>query len=277
MLWARKRLPDSAPRALVPAPRALVPATLAVELDARAFERHFKALLAAAEDREGVEAWLEALAEKQRRLAVAAGQGNLAAVIDLVFGARRKLGPFAADPGLARAVAALADEAVPLDSRIAAVVAAAPAGEETTRESRRAAAKLRRSAHDLATELVHFREPARVPLMSRWVWDRATMSGALRELVAGGESMRELPLDNSPGTYEAARLWVQEAVAGQGIYRDVPFWADLVLASAYGHYFRAMTGGTLGADFERATHPAETITGLLGIDRILKEKSNADS
>jgi hypothetical protein len=270
MLWARKRLPE-------PAPRALAPAKLAVEFDARCFERHFKALLAAAEDREGVEAWLEALAEKQRRLAILTAQGNLAAAIDLVFGARRKLGPHADEPGLARAVAALGDESVPFESRIAAVVAAAPAGAATGRDERRAAAKLARSAHDLATELLHFRDPVRVPLMARWVWDRATRSGALRELVAGGEAMRDLPLENTAGTYEAARLWVQDHVAAQGIYRDVHFWADLVLAAAYGHYFRAMTGGTLGADFERGTHPSEQITGLLGIDRILKEVRRANS
>jgi hypothetical protein len=113
--------------------------------------------------------------------------------------------------------------------------------------------------------------------MARWVWDRATMSGALRELVAGGEAMRDLPLENVPGTYEAARSWVQERIAEQGIFRDVHFWADLVLAAAYGHYFRAMTGGTLGADFERGTHPSEQIMGLLGIDRILRESRNAHS
>ena len=270
MLWAKKRPPE-------PAPRALVPAALAVEFDERCFERHFKALLAAAEDRHGVEAWLDALAEKQRRLALATAQGNLAAAIDLVFGARRKLGPHADDPALVRAVAGLGDDAVPLEARIAAGVAAAPAGTGTGREERRAAAKRARGAHDLAVELVHFGDPVRWPLMARWVWDRATMSGALRELVAGGEAMRELALENTPGTYEAARRWVQERVAARGIYRDVHFWADLVLAAAYGHYFRAMTGGTLGSDFERGTHPSEQITGLLGIDRILRGASRSKS
>jgi hypothetical protein len=272
MLWARKRPPEPAR-----APGAIAPATLGVAFDERLFERHLKALLAAAEDREGIEAWLDALGEKQRRLAVATRQADLAAAIDLVFGARRRLGPFAGEAALAAAVAGLADEGVPLEFRAAAVVAAIPVNEGTTRDERRAAAKLRRSAHDLATELAHFRDPVRVPLMTRWVWDRVTMSGALRELVAGGEAMRELPLDNAPGTYEAARLWVQEQVAAQGIFRDVHFWADLVLASAYGHYFRAMTGGTLGADFERGAHPSAAITGLLGIDRILKEARRAHS
>jgi hypothetical protein len=272
MLWARKRQPE--PPA---APAAVVPAALAVAFDDGLFARHFKSLLAAAEDREGVEVWLDALAEKQRLLAVALGEKRLAVVIDLVFGARRKLGHLADEPALAGAIAGLADDGVPLEARITATLAAMPAGGDATREERRAAAKLRRAAHDLATECLHFRDPVRVPLMARWVWDRATMSGALRELVAGGEAMRELPLENVPGTYQAARLWVQERITERGIYRDVHFWADLVLASAYGHYFRAMTGGTLGADFERGTHPSEQITGLLGIDRILRGASRSES
>jgi hypothetical protein len=272
MLWARKRQPE-----LPGARTAIAPAALAVAFDDRLFEGHFKALLAAAEDREGIEAWLDALGEKQRRLAVALEQGSLASVIDLVFGARRKLGHLAGESALASAVSALADDSVPLEASIAATLAATPVGAGASRDERRADAKLRRAAHDLATEILHFRDPVRVPLMTRWVWDRATMTGALRELVAGGEAMRDLPLENAPGTYEAARLWVQERIAGQGIFRDVHFWADLVLASAYGHYFRAMTGGTLGADFERGTHPSEQITGLLGIDRILRESRNANS
>jgi hypothetical protein len=266
MLWARPRPAD------VPATRVgVAPSALAVGLDDRLFERHFKALLAAAEDRGGIEPWLGALGEKQRRLAVAMQEGNLARLIDMVFGARRRLGHLADHPALAAAVVRLADEATPLEARIGAIVAAAPSSAGSNRDERRADGKLRRAAHDLAAEIVHFLDPVRVPLMTRWVWDRATMSGSLRELVPGGESMRELPLENTPGTYEAARLWVQERVAAQGIYRDVHFWADLVLAAAYGHYFRAMTGGTLGADFERSTHPSEQITGLLGIDRILRE------
>jgi hypothetical protein len=272
MLWARKRQPE-----LPGARTAIAPAALAVAFDDRLFEGHFKALLAAAEDREGIEAWLDALGEKQRRLAVALEQGSLASVIDLVFGARRKLGHLAGESALASAVSALADDSVPLEARIAATLAATPVGAGASRDERRADAKLRRAAHDLATEILHFRDPVRVPLMTRWVWDRATMTGALRELVAGGEAMRDLPLENAPGTYEAARLWVQERIAGQGIFRDVHFWADLVLASAYGHYFRAMTGGTLGADFERGTHPSEQIAGLLGIDRILREGRNANT
>jgi hypothetical protein len=274
MLWPREKRP-SAPAAASRVP--VEPAPLAVELDERLFDRHFKALLAAAEDRGGVEPWLDALGEKQRRLVVALEQANLTRLIDLVFGARRKLGQLADDAALGGAVRGLADDARSVEERAAALVASVPAGGGETRAARRDAARLRRAAHDLAAEILHFRDPVRVPLMTRWVWDSATMSGSLRELTRGGESARELALDNRPGTYEAARRWVVERVTDRGIYRDVHFWADLVLASAYGHYFRSMTGGVLGSDFQRATHPAESITGLLGIDRILREARRADS
>jgi hypothetical protein len=270
MLWPREKPPSA------PARRAVVePAPLAVRFSDALFERHFKGLLAAAEDREGVEAWLDALGEKQRRLALALEQGNLVRVIDLVFGARRKLGHLVDDAGFAAGVGRLGDDALGLEDRIAAAISATPVDPGETREARRAAARLRRAAHDLAAEVLHFRDPVRVPLMTRWVWDQATMSGALRELAHGGEAARSLALDNRAGTYEAARRWLLERVSAQGIYRDVHFWADLVLASAYGHYFRSMTGGVLGSDFQRATHPAEAITGLLGIDRILREASRA--
>ncbi len=271
MLWAREK-PPSAPARRGP----VEPAPLAVQFSASLFERHFKALLAAAEDGEGVEAWLDALGEKQRRLTVALEQGNLVRIIDLVFGARRKLGHLAGDAQFAAVVGRLGDDALPLEERLAAVITATPVGAGERREARQAAARLRRAAHDLAAEVLHFCDPVGIPLMTRWVWDRATMSGALRELAHGGESARELALDNRAGTYEAARRWLLERVSAQGIYRDLHFWADLVLAAAYGHYFRSMTGGVLGSDFQRAAHPAEAITGLLGIDRILREARRAD-
>ncbi|MEJ2176003.1 MAG: hypothetical protein P8Y76_14150, partial [bacterium] len=55
-------------------------------------------------------------------------------------------------------------------------------------------------------------------------------------------------------------------IAAQGIYRDHHWWVDLLLAMAYVEYFRAMTGGTLGSDFMRASNPDEQLRKLLGID-----------
>ena len=67
-------------------------------------------------------------------------------------------------------------------------------------------------------------------------------------------------------SYSAARDWVVGRIAAQGIYRDHHWWADLLLATAYLDYFRAMTGGTLGSDFMRASNPDEQLRKLLGIE-----------
>jgi hypothetical protein len=268
MLWPVKSPPERLPAARV----GVVPAALPVTFDERLFALHFASLLSAAERLGGAEAWLDAMGEKQRRLTLALEEGAHARLVDLVFGARRKLGALAHEPWIGPALGALGDDGTDLAGRIAAFVGAVPVAEGADREGRRAAAKLRRAAHDLATEVLHFRDPVRMPLMARWVWDTHTMSGALRELVAGGEAMQKLPLDTAPGTFEAARQWVIERVADRGIYRDVHFWADLVLAAAYGHYFQSMTGGVLGSDFQRAADPAGQIAMLLGIESILRSR-----
>jgi hypothetical protein len=269
MTWLGK-LPPEKPLAV----RAgVVPAALPVALDERLFAQHFNALVAAAERVGGVEACLDALGEKQRRLAVALEEGAHPRVFDLVFGARRRLGAMASDDWVGPAFASLRGERADLEGRIAGFVQAVPVAEGVDREGRRAAARLRRAAHDLATEVLHFTDPVRVPLMTRWVWDTNTMSGALRELVAGGEAMQKLPLDSSPATFEAARSWIVDRIADRGIYRDVHFWADLLLAAAYSHYFQSMTGGVLGSDFQRAADPAEQIAMMLGIDTILRGRA----
>ena len=105
-------------------------------------------------------------------------------------------------------------------------------------------------ARDFAAELLHFSNPVAHPLATRWTRD------AVREF-AGSDSV--------PDAHEA-RDWLLERIAGQGIYRDRHWWADLVLATAYVGYFRAMTGGTLGSDFTRAATPEEQLRKLLGID-----------
>lgn len=269
MTWLGK-LPPEKP---TPARTGVAPAALPVSFDERLFAQHFSALVANAERIGGVEACLDALGEKQRRMTVALNEAAHARVFDLVFGARRKLGAMANDAWVGPALAGLRGERSDLADRVAAFVQAVPVAEGADREGRRAAARLRRAAHDLATEVLHFTDPVRVPLMTRWVWDTNTMSGALRELVVGGESMQHLPLDTAPATFEAARRWVMDRIADRGIYRDVHFWADLVLAAAYGHYFQSMTGGVLGSDFQRAADPAEQIAMMLGIDTILRGRA----
>lgn len=273
MLWARKR------QAEVPARNAaeIRPAELPVALDAHLFARHFGNLLDAAESGGGVELFLGRLAAKQRlcaaTLAVARERDidteAMGRLLGFVFTARRHLLPALERLG-AQSCAALmrdfGDVTVPLASRLQRFVDAMPGASTMNRSDVRAAARLRRAAWDFAAEVVHFGDPVRFPLMSRWVWDSASQSGALREFVRSNDTMREIPFDNSAELHEGARTWLAGRITERGIYRDIPLWIDLVLGQAYASYLRSMANGSLGGEFGRGLEPHEQLTKLLGID-----------
>ena len=271
MLWPRRR-PES------PATNDIAPTALPVALDDALFKRHFARLVETAAQDGGIEGYLDALSAKQRGFAATlAGSrstplalADIETLLERVFTARRRIFPAFEALGEAAAAGLIADlvqESGSLSQRMQRFVDAMPGTAGTDRESMRAAAKVRKAAWDFAAEVVHFSDPVRFPLMTRWVWDRNTQSGALREFVGGGDAMREIPFGNDPGVFEAARVWLGQRIKSEGIYRDVPLWIDLTLAQAYTGYLRAMTEGTLGADFARGAPPHEQVRKLLGIDK----------
>lgn len=256
---------------------AALPLALPVTLDADRFRHHHATLLAAAQADGGVEVYLAALKAKHQLFASALAPDALQhldlegveTLLDTVFLARRRLFPVLDAMGrdtVVEGIAALLHGPGALASRLSAFVAAVPVPEVDSREAKKAAARLRRAAHDFAADLLHFHDPLRVPLLAHWVWDAATLSGALREFVRGSDAQEPAGLDDAPETVEAVRAWLTGQIEALGIYRDLPFWVDLVKAAAYSNYFRAMTGGVLGSDFTRGSGPEEEITKLLGID-----------
>jgi|GEM_PF-543412 len=274
MLWFGKR---AASKAIAVVTVEVVPMDLPVPLDPGVFQRHFAALLAGMEQDGGADSFLAALSAKRQAVMDARecaqqstfGLSALECVLALVFTARRKLYPALAELGDER-VAALMHGlwfgAASPGERLQQFVDAMPGAVSGTRESVKAAAKLRRAAWDFAAEMLHYGEAERYPLMSHWVWDQATQSGALREFVRGGDAMREVPFSNDPALFEAARHWLAAQLAVQGIYRDEALWINLVLGQGYLTYFRSMTEGSLGADFGRGVPPNEQLKRLLGID-----------
>jgi len=229
-----------------------------LQLDPGRFALHFSEFVSLADAGAGLQAYVEALETKHRLFAAALADparldlAGLEELLGTVFTARRKLYP---------AIESLGAEA------FAARVAQLRAGEATLEgfcdalpmpEDRAARRKLRGAAHDFGAELLHFGDPHAHPLMTRWVWDASSGSGALRELM---REERGIEVD-----HPAARAWLYERVAEQGVWRDQHWLADLVLAMAYVTYFRAMTGGVLGSDFTRASTPEEQLRKLLGLD-----------
>lgn len=276
MLWFRKQAGAKS----IPAPvDEIIPAELPLAPDSALFRRHFDALLDGAEQAGGVESWLAALGAKQHTFATALEPGRIAALameeverlLEHVFTARRHLYPALQALGAQR-VSQLTRELVcspgPLARRLQDFVDAMPGAAGMDREGIRAAARIRRAAWDFAAELVHFRDPVKYPLMSRWVWDSSTQSGALREFVHGNDAMAEIPFDNSPELFEGMRRWLAARISERGIYRDLPLWIDLTTGQAYVSYFRSLTDGSLGADFGRGAPAHEQLRKLLGVDAL---------
>lgn len=273
MLWFRKQPAVAAPAAT----DEISPAALPLAPDPGLFQQHFTKLLANVAHDGGIEAYLASLAAKQRTYAGVLEQAadgeltldDLEALLDSVFTARRRIFPvFEAlgAAGVTGLVRQLLSGGAPLAQRMQSFIDAMPGTADMDSGSIRAAARVRRAAWDFAAELVHFSDPVKYPLMSRWVWDQGTQSGALREFIRGNDALREIPFDNSPGLFEGGRRWLAERIAEEGIYRDVHFWIDLVLAQAYTTYFRSVTEGSLGADFGRGAPAHEQLKKLLGID-----------
>jgi len=274
MLWFKKQ-PDSP----VPAGEAdtIVPAALSVALDPRQFQQHFAQLGRQAEDGAGLEDLLTSLQAKSQLFSgllnaealPSLSMDGIEALLETVFSARRRVFPALQALGVEgtrEAIHALLYGDIALVERLQKFSEIVPLDETADKETRKQAAKNRRAAFDFGAEMLHFNNPVKYPLMTRWVWDQNTVSGALREFIRGNDSLPDVPLGNSPEMFEGARAWLAEQIAEQGLYKDVPFWIDLVLAQAYSEYFRSMAEGMLSADFGRGITPQEQLKKFLGID-----------
>ncbi|MDR3391070.1 MAG: hypothetical protein P4L77_04985 [Sulfuriferula sp.] len=280
MLWFKKQ-PNSVEAEAEP--DLIIPAELSIPLDAGQFQQRFSALKHITEEDAGIDSFLASLEAKHRLFANLLNQNaieqltmdGVEALLETVFSARRRIYPAFDAMGITTAVNEIRDllygKAVLLErlNRFAEVVQVID--DAADKETRKQAAKNRRAAFDFGAEMLHFNDPIKYPLMTRWVWDQNTVSGALREFIRGNDTLPDVPLGNSPEMYEGARTWLAAQLAEQGLYKDVHYWVDLVQAQAYAEYFRSMAEGMLSADFGRASGPADHIKKFLGIDSPAKE------
>lgn len=262
---------------------AITPAELEVTFDKDIAGSKLDELLGLLSDRGGVEVVVEALSLKKQlflgllppeKTEAAFSRDGFNAVLETVFPARRKLGEtFAAldDEGLRNLVFDLVYGDGAIGDRMVAFCELVPKDKEHR--------KARRAIWDLAAELLHFRDPERIPLMTRWVWDVNTSTGALREFIRGNDSMDTIPLELTPEMFEGARTWFAEFLGERGFYRDMPFLIDLLQAEAYSDYVRAMSSriGMVDAEFGAKHDPLELVLKLLGIDVRAKDLKGSES
>ncbi|PKY10643.1 hypothetical protein B1757_08685 [Acidithiobacillus marinus] len=243
----------------------IVPATLPIELDKGLLNRSFYELEEAFEGQQGLADLVSSMAEKTasfRRLLLEEQQPltetQMEHLVAQMFTARRKIWPLIAEQGTARVGELMRDLLTghgDLVQRMTRFEEALPA-----------TGKVKRVIRDVAAEVLHFSDPERYPLMTRWVWDQGTTSGAIREFIRGGDYLTDFPFGESPEMFEGLRQWMRETLEELGVYRDVPYMVDIILAHQYSQYVRAMAEGFLRSDFGGQTDFTEQIRKLLGVE-----------
>lgn len=129
--------------------------------------------------------------------------------------------------------------------------------------------KSHRWVRDLAAELLHNTYPELYPLMNRWVWDRKSNTGVLREIWFADDVDR-LTIDIADGnaTFLMLREELAQFLSDNGVFSDVLIYIDLICAQVYADYICAQGGTYLRADFASPDDPMQHVRRLLGLDGV---------
>lgn len=143
------------------------------------------------------------------------------------------------------------------DARLAAFVAGFPRD------------KAHRWVRDLGAEVMHFTAPDRYPLMARWIWDGRVKTGALREIWFA-DDVAEAKITVADGflTFATLGAELEGFLRGQGHYRDLPFFTDLLVAHIYAAYINDRGGEFMRAEFATAADPMLHTRRMLGLDAV---------
>lgn len=123
-----------------------------------------------------------------------------------------------------------------------------------------------RWVRDLAAEIMHFREPDTYPLMTRWVWDRVSNTGVLREIWYEEFRDNRLDIDDTIEVHLTLREELTGFLRNDGVYANIPFMIDLLYAWVYGEYIGSQGGSFLKTDFTQSSSPLGYAIRMLGLD-----------
>ncbi len=229
----------------------------------------FHLLVKESEEHGGIERYIEALKLKAALFRDTLGSVNVAE-LDLhdfvglcafMATVRRRISPYLGRDGFANIrgglIELLSGIASPstTDQRISAFCARFPQD------------SAHRFIRDLAAEVLHNVDPERYPLMNRWVWDAGTNTGAVREIWFGDNvDNMTIPLADGYATFLMLREELAQFLTSQGVFRDVLFFTDMLIAQVYARYIAAQGGTYLRADFSSPEDPMHHTRRLLGLD-----------
>jgi hypothetical protein len=240
---------------------------LRLELSGPKLKLALEALVLRADEQGGVEAYVEALKVKSAMFTDALAAGlelktfrTLCAHMATV---RRRIGDYASPDAFAamrQRIEVLMqgrEETSTTDARLTAFCAAFPDD------------RAHRWVRDLAAELLHYADPERYPLMARWVWDAGTNTGVLRE-IWHAEDVDSIRIEVADGyaTFLTLREELAQYLATNGVFRDVLFYVDVLMAQVYAGYIGERGGSYLRADFATPENPMLHTRRILGLDGI---------
>ncbi len=238
-----------------------------LDLSGDRLRRAFADLAEAARPTGGIERYATALELKSSLFVEVLGQGagdlTETEFLDLVaFMApvRRRIGPVLAArgiEGLRAVIDPLLQGAGSVDQRLAAFIAAF------------AQDRAHRWVRDLGAEILHFTAPAKVPLMTRWLWDAGVGTGALREIWhADDVDAAKIPAADDMATFATLATEIEGFLATEGVFRDRIWYTDLLLAHVYAGYINDRGGQYLRNDFTIEGDPMLHTRRMLGLDAV---------
>lgn len=250
---------------------AEVPQGPVLDLSGPRLRRAYDHLLESAEPTGGIDRYVTALSLKASLFGELLGRGQVAELTETEFldlcafitPARRRVGALLAETGfdalrlrLSRLLDGMADTAT-ADARLAAFVAGFPRD------------KAHRWVRDLGAEVLHFTAPDLYPLMARWVWDGRVRTGVLREIwFADDVAEARIAAPDGYLTFATLAAELDGFLRGQGHYRDLPFFTDLLMAHVYAAYINDRGGEFMRAEFATAADPMLHTRRMLGLDAV---------
>jgi hypothetical protein len=239
---------------------------LQLELSGAKLKLALEALVSRAEEQGGVEAYVEALKIKSSMFRDAVDELNIKSfrlMCAHMSTVRRRIGQYAQAhwfEEMKKRIGDLFERNEDADARVKRFCAAFPEDRE------------HRWVRDLAAELLHYADPERYPLMTRWVWDARANTGVLRE-IWHGEDVDSMSLEVPDGydTFVQLRQELSEYLTANGVFRDVLFYVDVLMAQVYAGYIGERGGTYLRADFATPEDPMLHTRRILGLDGVNQE------
>ncbi len=255
---------------------APAPARPVLHLSGPKLRRAFENLVESADDTGGVERYVGALALKASLFEEVLGKGKVSELTEAEFydlaafitPVRRRIGAWLGRNGFAamhtRLEALLRgwSDVGTADQRLNAFVASYPADRE------------HRWSRDLAAEVLHFAAPDRYPLMTRWMWDARVNTGVLREIWHNeNDTAGAIAVGDGFATFATLRQELEGFLQENGVFRDLPYYVDLLCAHVYADYINDKGGQYLHADFcgGAKTDAMAHTRRLLGLDAVDSE------